>query len=79
MMELLNTLNQGNSFFVCLFFGRTEVLNSGFELKTYHLSHTSSPFCSGNFGDGRGGGGLMNYLPRLALNQDPPDLSLPSS
>jgi hypothetical protein len=25
----------------------------------YHLSHTSSPFFSGYFGDG----GLMNYLP----------------
>jgi hypothetical protein len=26
-----------------------------------------------------GGGGLTNYLPRLALNCDPPNLSLPSS
>jgi hypothetical protein len=33
------------------------------------------PFCSGYFG----GRGLANYLPRLALNCDPPDLSLPSS
>jgi hypothetical protein len=24
-------------------------------------------------------GGLMNYLPRLALNCDPPNLSLPCS
>jgi hypothetical protein len=38
------------------------------------LSPTSSPFCSGYFGDGN----LENYLPRLALNHDPPDLSLPS-
>jgi hypothetical protein len=67
MMELLNTLNQGNSFFVCLFFGRTEVLNSGFELKTYHLSHTSSPFCSGNFGDGRGGGGSHELFAQTGL------------
>jgi hypothetical protein len=37
------------------------------------LSHTSSPFCSGYFGDG----GLMNYLPGLTLNHDFPDLSLP--
>jgi hypothetical protein len=35
----------------------------------YHLSHTSSPFCSGYFEDG----GLTNYLPRLASNHDPPD------
>jgi hypothetical protein len=38
------------------------------------LSHTSSPFCCGYFGDGS----LMNHLPRLALNLDPPDLSLSS-
>jgi hypothetical protein len=31
----------------------------------YHLSHTSSSFYSGYFGD-RGGEGLMNFLPRLA-------------
>jgi hypothetical protein len=37
------------------------------------LSHTFSSFCSDFFGDG----GLMNYLPRLALNHDPPDLSQP--
>jgi hypothetical protein len=33
-------------------------------------------FSSYYFGDG---GGHMNYLPGLASNFDPPDLSLPSS
>jgi hypothetical protein len=33
-------------------------------------------YTSGYFGDG---GGLMNYFPRMALNQDPPDISLPSN
>jgi hypothetical protein len=33
----------------------------------YHLSHTSSPFYSGYFGD-------VNYLPGLASNSDPHDL-----
>jgi hypothetical protein len=37
----------------------------------YDLSHTSSPFCSGYFGE--------NYLPWLVSNCNPPDLSLPSS
>jgi hypothetical protein len=41
----------------------------------YHLNHTSSPLSSGYFGDGV----LENYLPGLASNQDPPDLSLPHS
>jgi hypothetical protein len=41
----------------------------------YHFNHTSSPFCSGYFGDG----GLVNYLPRLASNYCPPNPSLPSS
>jgi hypothetical protein len=40
----------------------------------YHMSHASSSFCSGYFGDG----GLMNCLSGLASNQDPPNLSLPS-
>jgi hypothetical protein len=44
------------------------------EQALYHLSHTSSPLCCGYFGDG----GLMKYLPGLAFNCDPPDLSLPS-
>jgi hypothetical protein len=30
----------------------------------YCLNHTSSPFCSGYFGNG----GLVNYLPRLVSN-----------
>jgi hypothetical protein len=38
----------------------------------HHLSHISSPFCSGYFEDG----GVNNYLPRLALNLSPPSLSL---
>jgi hypothetical protein len=33
------------------------------------------PFCSGYFGNG----GLVNCLPALATNSDPPDLSLSSS
>jgi hypothetical protein len=44
---------------VCLFW------TQGFALAKhvlYHLSHTSSPFCSGYFGDG----GLENYLLGLA-------------
>jgi hypothetical protein len=36
----------------------------------YHLCHSSCYF---------GDGGLMNYLPGLALNYNPPDLSLSSS
>jgi hypothetical protein len=55
----------------------------GFEFRVSHLqsrcsnclNHTSSPFCSGYFGDG----GLKNYLPRLASNHNLPDLSLPST
>jgi hypothetical protein len=42
----------------------------------YCLNLISSLFCSGYyFGDG----GLVNCFSELALNQDPPDLSLPSS
>jgi hypothetical protein len=37
--------------------------------------HLQSIFGWSYFGDG----GLINYLPRLALNLDPPDLSLPRS
>jgi hypothetical protein len=40
----------------------------------YHLSHTSSPFCSGYFG----GGVLPTIHPKLASNCDPLHLSLPS-
>jgi hypothetical protein len=60
------------------FFGGTGVWTQGFMLAKqmvfYSLSRTSSQFCSDYFGDG----GLINYLPRLASNHDPPDLSLPS-
>jgi hypothetical protein len=41
----------------------------------YCLRSTSSPFYFDYFGDG----GLMNYLPGLALNHHPPDLSLIST
>jgi hypothetical protein len=60
------------------FFGGTGVSIQGFMLTKqalYCLRHTCSSFSSGYFGDG----GLMDYLPRLALNHDSPDLSLPSS
>jgi hypothetical protein len=53
-------------------------LNQGFALikqSLYYLSHTSSPFCSGYFGDG----GLTNYLPGLVSNHNSPNLSLLSS
>jgi hypothetical protein len=47
-----------------------------FELRAkkqfYHLSYSSSVFCSGYFGDGV----LMMYLLTLALKLDPPDLGL---
>jgi hypothetical protein len=39
------------------------------------LRYISSQFCFGCFGDG----GLTNSLPGLALNKDPPDLSLSGS
>jgi hypothetical protein len=39
------------------------------------LSHKSSPFYSGYFGDGS----LSSYLHGVAANHDPPDLSFPSS
>jgi hypothetical protein len=39
-----------------------------FAKQAFCLSHTSSLFCCGYFGDG----GLINYLPRLALNHSPP-------
>jgi hypothetical protein len=39
----------------------------------YHLSYTFNPFCSG------GRWGLANYLPKLSLNCDPSNCSLPSS
>jgi hypothetical protein len=65
--------------FLCsFFFGSTRVWTQGFTLTKqalHHLSHTSSPFCSGDFEDG----GCSDYLTRLSLNWGPPDLSLPSS
>jgi hypothetical protein len=50
-------------------------LNFELAKQMFCLSHTSSPFCSGYFGDGD----LENCLPELASNHDPPDLSLPTS
>jgi hypothetical protein len=55
-------------------------LNSGIQVckagvVLYYLSYTSSPFCSGYFGDG----GVEKYLLRLVSNHNPPDLSIPSS
>jgi hypothetical protein len=41
--------------FFLFFFGGTVILMQGFVLAKqalYHLCHTSSPFCSGYFGDG---------------------------
>jgi hypothetical protein len=64
------------SFF--FFFDGTRVWTQGFVLAKqmlYCLSHSSSPFFSGYFGDK----GLEDYLPRLVLNLDPPDLSLLST
>jgi hypothetical protein len=64
------------TFFLLFFlFGGTGLWTRGFALAKQVLccsSHTSSPFCSGYFGDG----GLMKCLPRLASNCHPHDLSL---
>jgi hypothetical protein len=46
----------------------------GFELKVYTLSHSTSPFSCFFFFSF-----FENYLPRLALNCNPPDLCLLSS
>jgi hypothetical protein len=58
------------SFDVSFFFKWDWVWTQSFVLAKqvlYYLSHTSSPFYSGYFGDGS----LTNYLPRLASNLDP--------
>jgi hypothetical protein len=71
MQVILWTIIQFFGFFFC----ETGVWTQVFvfiKQTLYRLSHTSSPFCSGYFG-------LRNYLPRLALNHYPPDLSLPRS
>jgi hypothetical protein len=44
----------------------------------YLLSHSTSPFYSGYFGNG-GGWFSQSICPRLALNPDPPNLSLLNS
>jgi hypothetical protein len=41
----------------------------------YYLSHISSLFCSGYFGDDD----LANFFPGLALNHDLSDFSLPNT
>jgi hypothetical protein len=46
----------------------------GFELMTFTLSHSASPFCDGIFEIGS-----QVYLPRLASNLNPPGLCLLSS
>jgi hypothetical protein len=56
------------------FFGGTEVWTHGFILAKQVPCHLQSIFCCGYFGDGS----LLNCLPGLASNHDPPDLSLPS-
>jgi hypothetical protein len=46
----------------------------GLKLRAYTLSHSTSPFfCDGLFN------WVLNYLPQLASNHDPPDLCLLSS
>jgi uncharacterized membrane protein YiaA len=60
---------------VCIFLGGTGVWTQGFMFSKqvlYCLSHISSPFCPGYFGDE----GFMNYLPRLAFRWDSLDFSL---
>jgi hypothetical protein len=47
----------------------------GFELRAFILSHSTSSIFVKNFSRY----GLMNYLPGLASNHDPPDLCLLSS
>jgi hypothetical protein len=61
-----------------LFSSSSFFVGLGFKLKNWHVGNrhsTSSPFCSGYFGDG----GLTNYLPWLASNYEPPNFSLPNS
>jgi hypothetical protein len=61
-----------------LFIYGTGVSTQGFTLAKqalYCLSHTSSTFCSGYFGDEVS----QTILPRVASNSDPPDLTIPSS
>jgi hypothetical protein len=62
----------------CGFFG-WEGLNSGLcDMQSRHS--TTWAVLPVHFGDGYfGEEGLENYLPGLALNHDPPDLSFPGS
>jgi hypothetical protein len=57
-----------NTYAVWVWFDGSGVWTRGFALAKqvlYHLSHTSSPFCSDYFGDGV----LQTYLPGLTLNE----------
>jgi hypothetical protein len=60
----------------CVFFLFGWGLNTGlpFQKGLYHLVHISSLFLSSYLEIG-----LQNYLSRVALNHNPPDLSLQSS
>jgi hypothetical protein len=62
-------------FFVGLVFELFRICKAALLQLLYQLSHTSSSFCSGYFGDGC----LVNCLPGLASNLSPPNLSSPSS
>jgi hypothetical protein len=67
-----------NSTLTFLFFLFSFLVVLGFELRDsllQSLSHTSSSFCSGYFGDGC----LENHLLQLVSNLNPPDLSLLNS
>jgi hypothetical protein len=63
-------------FFLSLFFSFFVAL--GFEFRASTLSHSTSPVFVLGFGFFQDGG-LANYLPRLALNHDPPEFCLLSS
>jgi hypothetical protein len=71
---LSNKSHRDVSFF--FLFGRTGIWTQGFTLAkqtVYHLSHISSPFYSGYFGD------RISWTICLTLSGNPADLSLPSS
>jgi hypothetical protein len=74
MQKIVWGRDDGEIFF---FFWCDWGLNSGLHMlpkqALYHLSHASSPFCSGCLG----AGSLKKYLPMLASNHNPPNHSLP--
>jgi hypothetical protein len=80
LMRLIIFLKHRRAVLIYLFFGRTGVWTQVFVLSKqalYCLNHTSSLFCSAYFGGE--GGGLQNYLSRLASNHTILDLSLLTS